>query len=962
MYNAKITESNILDFWKKDNTYKKSKQKNKKGKPFYFLQGPPYTSGRIHIGQAWNNALKDMALRFKRMSGFNVWDRAGYDMHGLPTENAVQKKLQFLDKAAIMTFGIDKFIKHCIEFSTEFANIMSEDLWRLGIWMDYDNAYMPIKNEFMENEWWLIKQAHKQKRLYKGKKIMHWCTSCETALAKHELEYENIKEQSIFLKFQLMSKKNEYLIIWTTTPWTIPFNLAVMVNPNIIYVKAKVNNEIWILAEDLAESVMNLLEKKFKIIEKIKGEKLKGLEYKHPLYEELKKEYDELKKKHKNVHTVILSEQYVTIEAGSGLVHCAPGCGPEDFEVGSEYNLPSFNTLDEKGKFTELEKFRGLIARKDDIKINELLKKKNSLLGESELEHEYPFCWRCHNPVIFRATEQWFLKIEDLIPKMLKTNEKVKWIPKWGKEAFNSWVKVLKDNSITRQRFWGTPVPIWECPNCKNVIVVGSIEELKKLAVSSIPKDLHKPWIDEIKLKCKCGAHAKRITDILDVWLDSGTTSWNCLYYPKRKDLFKKFFPADFILEATEQIKLWFSMLLMCSMVTLNKPSYKTVYMHGMILDWQGMKMSKSQDNIISPYEITDKYGVDIFRYYICETTAGENINFNWELVKQKQRHINILWNIKNYVLELAELLKINAEKIKPTLDIEEKYILSRVNTTIEEATKLFESYHIDQVITKVENLFLELSRFYIQIIREKSSIGTKKEKKAILYATYKTLLNCIKLFAPVCPFITEAIYQELRKEFKLKEESIHLCNWPKAKRSMIDKKLEQDFSLASEIIEKGLAARSEAGIGIRWPLSTLTITTNQKLNKNLERVIMKQLNVRKINMKKKTSKTGKKRILEIKLDTKLTPEFESEGYVRELARFIQSARKKAGLKKEQIIILAISAQKKIQKYTKEHKNFLKERVNASKINIREKIKEKYRHEFEKEIKKEKIKIAFSVR
>ncbi len=965
MYNFKTNELSVLKFWKDRTIYEKLKQKNKKGKPFYFLQGPPYTSGRIHIGQAWNNTLKDMTLRFKHMKGFNVWDRAGYDTHGLPTANLVQKKLQLLDKESIMQFGMDKFIKHCMETSNKYAKIMSEDLLRLGIWMDYKNAYMPNTNNFMENEWWLIKQAHKQKRLYKGKKIMHWCASCETALAKHELEYKDIKEKSIFLKFKLKNKKKddkkEYLIIWTTTPWTIPFNLAVMVNPKIDYVKAKVDNEIWILAKELVKNVIeDVLEKKYKIIETFKGKKLLGLEYESPFYKELKEQYNKLKKKHKKVHTIILSERYVTTETGSGLVHCAPGCGPEDFEVGHEYNIPPFNTLDEKGTFKDLGIFTNLIAKKDDSKINEILEKNNALLKIIEIKHEYPFCWRCNNPVIFRATEQWFLKIEDLIPKMLKINEKVEWIPKWGKEAFDSWIKVLRDNSITRQRFWGTPVPIWECNNCGKVIVIGSKKELQQKATTKIPENLHKPWVDDIKIKCnKCGANAKRIPDVLDVWLDSGTTSWNCLYYPKKKNFFNKFFPADFILEATEQIKLWFSMLSICGTIALKKPIYKTVYMHGMILDWKGKKMSKSLGNIISPYEVIDKYGVDVFRYYISEITAGENISFSWELVKQKHRHINILWNIKNYILELANLIKSNPEKIKPKPDIEEKYILSRCHTTIEEVTKLFENYHLDEVITKIESLFLELSRVYIQLIREKSSIGSKKEKQAILYATYQTLLNCIKLFSPVCPFITETIYQEFKKEFKLKKESIHLCEWPKSNKKLIDKKLEQDFSLALEIIEKTLAKRSEVGIGIRWPLAKLDIETNQKLNPKLEEVIKKQVNVKKINLKKKASK---KKILKVTLDIKISPELEAEGYARETARFIQGARKKAGLIKEQKITLIISCEKKIQDYIKKNVSFIKERVNASKLTIKNNIKQKQEHEFEKEIKKQKIKIAFSVK
>ena len=353
MYNFKEIEESVLKFWEEKKIYEKVKSKNKKGKKFYFLQGPPYTSGRIHIGQAWNNSMKDIVMRYKRMKGYNVWDRAGYDMHGLPTANAVQKSLKLKDKEEIKKYGLEKFIKKCIEFSSKNAKQMDKDLWRLGVWMDFENAYWPIKSDFIEGIWWFIKKAWEQKRLYKGKKIMHWCSHCETSLAKHELEYKNVKENSIFLKFKLKNEEG-YLIIWTTTPWTIPFNLAVMVNPDLDYVKAEVETENgkekWIVAKALAATfISGLLGLKFKVVEEFKGNKLEGLEYEHPLYDKLREIYDNLKEKWKNVHTVILSKEYVDVTAGSGLVHSAPGCGPEDYEVGKKYGLEAFNELDEEG-------------------------------------------------------------------------------------------------------------------------------------------------------------------------------------------------------------------------------------------------------------------------------------------------------------------------------------------------------------------------------------------------------------------------------------------------------------------------------------------------------------------------------------------------------------------------------------------------------------------------------------
>lgn len=961
MYAAKDKEKEVLNFWEKKKIYEKVKQKNKKGKPFYFLQGPPYTSGKIHIGTAWNNCLKDTVMRVKRMQGFNVWDRAGYDTHGLPTENAVQKKLGFKYKEDIEKYGLSKFIKECKKFSTDNAKLMSKDLKLLGVWMDFDNPYMTLSEDYIEGEWFFIKKAWEQKRIYKGKKVMHWCASCETALAKHELEYENVKDKSIFLKFKLKGKKNEYLIIWTTTPWTIPFNLAIMVNPEIEYVRCKVNNETWILAKALSNVVIaGVFEKDFKIIDEFKGQTMEGWEYEHPL-EELKSIYAELKKKYKNVHTIVLSEEYVTTDAGSGLVHCSPGSGPEDFEIGQKYNIPPFNTLDEKGAFQNLDGFTGMIAKKDDSKIVDILKKKGVLLAETEVEHEYPFCWRCNKPVIFRAVEQWFLKTDDLIPKLLKENEDVLWIPKFGKNNYDKWVENLKDNSVVRQRYWGCPFPLWKCdnPDCNHVEIIESKKELKKKA-KKLPIDLHKPWIDKVMWKCeKCKKGTMiRDPDILDVWIDAGTAGWNCLYYPRKKKYFD-LFPADFILEANEQVRLWFYMLNLCSLVALGKKSYNSVYMHGMILDWHGIKMSKSLGNIISPYEVIDKVGVDVFRYFMTQARAGENMSFNWEDLKMKQRSVQILWNLKNYLVELAKLNNFNPEKSKPQLDVEEKYMLSKTNSTIKQATELFNQYKLDETISPIENLYLELSRFYVQLIREKIVLGSTEQKKAIVWTLYDTLMNNLKLMAPICPFITEAIYQEFKKEFKLKEDSIHSCSWPTADNNVIDEKLEKEFEIAKQIIEKILAMRAEKNMGIRWPLAKAKIHVRNKLDKKITSLIESHVNIKKIEIKK-----GKE--LKVEIDMKLNIELETEGYVREFIRKIQDSRKKAGLQKENKIDLDLSLDdqdliKKINKYKFEK---LIEEKTGSNLNLfsTQELRKKREHSFEAKIKNKTVLISFDVR
>lgn len=881
MYDANEIEQEMLGFWSKNKTYEKAKQA--KGKEsYYFLDGPPYTSGKIHIGLAWNKILKDMVLRYKRMNGFDVWDRAGYDMHGLPTAHKVQEKFGIKHKDEIPKFGVAKFIEECKKLALTNLEKMNKDFIRLGIWMDFENAYKSVNNSFMEGEWWLVKKAHENKRLYEGEKTMHWCAHCATALAKHELEYKNVKDVSIFLKFPVVGKKNEFFIIWTTTPWTIPFNLAVMVHPDLDYIKAKVGNEIWILAKGLAPGLITAVaDKKYKVVEEFKGKKLKGLKYIHPFYKILPI-YKELEKKSKNIFTVVLSEEYVNLGSGSGLVHCAPGCGPEDYEVGHREKIPPFNNLSEAGVFPDnMGRFSGLTAKKDDQKFIDELKKDGSLIATTDIEHEYAHCWRCHKPVIFRTTRQWFFKVEDLKEQMRKLNKKVYWVPDWaGSRQFDSWLDNLRDNSITRQRYWGTPVPIWKCSKCKKYTVIGSVKELKKHA-KKVPGDLHKPHIDEVEIKCSCGSTQKRIPDILDVWIDAGTTSWTCLDYPQEKKYFKKLYPPDFILEGKDQIRGWFNLLFVASMVSMKKPSYKSVYMHGFIQDAQGRKMSKSLGNIISPYEVIDKYGADTLRYYMTwGATPGTDINYNFDDVKIKHRYLAVLWNIHKFLIDLARTInknpcKLDGKLMRNMFSVEEKYIISKLNSAIKKTTGLFERYYLNEVPGVIENLFLELSRTYIQLTREKASLGTEEDKEVVLYVIYKTFIEMLKLFAPVAPFITEKMYLNLKNAFGLKEESIHLFNWPRYNEKDINVELEKNIEIVKHITQSILSAREKTGFGVRWPLIEVVIETkdenNLKAIKELKEIIKKQTNIKEIDIVDRFEGTK----LTAKADyKKLKPEF----------------------------------------------------------------------------------------
>ncbi|MBW2980023.1 isoleucine--tRNA ligase [Candidatus Woesearchaeota archaeon] len=855
-YDPKTSEPEILQLWERKKIYAKAKAKNKGKKAFYFLDGPPYTSGRIHLGQAWNKALKDCVLRYKRMKGLDVWDRAGYDMHGLPTAHKVEEKFGIKNKDEIPKFGVGKFVEECKKLSLGNLELMNKDFIRLGVWMDFENAYRSVANSFMEGEWWLVKKAHENKRLYEGKKTMQWCAKCATALAKHELDYSNIKEDSIFVKFKVKGTENEYLIIWTTTPWTLAFNLAVMVNPEFDYVKAKVEGEVWIVAKGLVGALISgVANKKFEVVSELKGEALKGVKYEHPWLDEIKP-FAEIKSD--KLHTVVMSKEYVDLSAGSGLVHCAPGCGPEDYEVGHREGLPPFNNIDEAGMFPEsMGKFRNLIAKKDDKKFTEDLEKKGALVAVTPVEHEYAHCWRCHKPVIFRTTKQWFFKVEDLKEKMRELNKKVFWQPDWaGSNWFDSWLNNLRDNGITRQRYWGTPLPIWKCNKCGDYVVVGSVKELKKLA-GSVPDDLHRPYIDKVTIKCDCGGVKERIPDILDVWIDAGTTSWTCLDYPQKEELFKKLWPAEFILEGKDQIRGWFNLLLVASMISMNKHSYKACYMHGFVQDAQGRKMSKSLGNVISPYEVIDEYGADTLRYYLIGgANPGVDVNYNFEDVNIKSKNLMILWNLHKYLIDLTKNYSINPTKldlIDKEFSTEEIYIMSKLNSTIKNVTEAFEEYRLNDIPLMIEGLFLELSRTYIQLTREKITTGKDEDKKVVVYTIYKVLTEALKLFSTIVPFMTETIYQNIRHTYRLETESIHLFDWPSFDKTKIKADLESGMDITQNVVRSVLSAREKINLGVRWPLKEIIIVSRDKkvveAVEKLECSIKIQTNVKEIKV-----------------------------------------------------------------------------------------------------------------
>lgn len=865
-YDPQKVEQEIFQLWQKEKAYQKAKSKNKGNKKFYFLDGPPYASSAgIHLGTALNKILKDVIIRYRRMKGYFLRDQPGVDCHGLPIEVQVEKMLGFRKKADIEKYGIDKFVKKCKEIALYNAGQLSEQFKNLGVWMDWDNPYLTLKDDYIESAWWLIKKAWENGLLYEGERVVHWCPRCETVLSGYEVaqEYKEVSDPSIYVKFPVRGKEKEYILIWTTTPWTLPSNTGVMVHPDFIYAKVKVDDEIYILALERCNEVFREIGKKFEVLETFPGQKLEGLGYLPPLLDEVPLQRKLLEEG--KAYRVVLSKEYVSLKEGTGCVHSAPGHGEEDFEVGLTYGLPAVCPVDTKGVFTkEAGKYAGLFVKDADKEIIEDLRKKGLLLWSGKVTHRYPHCWRCKTPLLLRLTKQWFIKVSAFKNKMLKENERVKWIPEWaGASRFRNWLESVRDWVLSRQRYWGIPLPIWICNKCGKKIVVGSKDNLLKMTVS-VPSEfeLHRPWVDQIVLNCECGGKMQRVPDVIDVWFDSGIASFACLGYPRNGEEFEKWWPADVVLEGHDQTRGWFYTLLCTSMIAFNRRPYETVVMHGFTLDAEGREMHKSLGNYIAPEEVIEKYGRDPLRLYELQCTLWEDIRFNWNGVKEALRDLNIIWNVYVFASTYMEMDKFNPlehslKELLPFMKIEDKWILSRLQLIIEKVTNHMDKYLFHEALRLLLNFTIEdVSRWYIRLVRRRVWIETEAKEKLAAYTTLYTILrNCLLLLAPFIPFITEALYQKfVRPVEKDAPISVHLCDWPTPIKELIDEKLEQQVILARDIVSAIIQARqsTKPPIKIRQPLSkAIVVTDSQEVVEtveDLQDLIKDQANIKEIS------------------------------------------------------------------------------------------------------------------
>lgn len=934
MYNIQTVEKEMLDFWKKNKIFEKLRKKNLGGKRWSFIDGPITANNSMGVHHAWGRTYKDLFQRFKSMQGHELRYQNGFDCQGLWVEREEEKSLGLKDKKDIEKFGILEFVNACKERVEKFSKIQTEQSIRLGYWMDWDNSYYTMSDENNLHNWFLLKSYFEKGWLYKGKDAVPWCWRCGTASSKHDIATEGYKEvqhNGLFMRFPLKDEPKTYFIIFTTTPWTVPANVSIAVNENLDYIKVKIEDvNYWIVESRISE-----IKEEHEVIDKKKGRELEGIEYEMP--------YMNFEVQKNSPHKVVLWD-YASGEEGTGIVHIAPGCGAEDFNLGKREGLPAISPLDESGIYNE---GFGNFTNKKYSEVSKMvvkdLEERGFLYKVTKIRHRYPHCWRCGEELVFRLVDEWYIKSDEIRKKLISENKKVNWYPEYGKARQEEWFKNMGDWLISRERYWGLPLPIWIC-ECGKTEVMGSLDELREKAVDkkivdNLP-EIHRPWIDEIKIKCTCGREASRIKDVGDAWLDAGIVPFSTIGpYLKNKKEWERWYPADLISENIPgQFRGWFNALFWSGVSLTGKAPFKALFGYETLKDEKGEEMHKSKGNAIWFDDAVEKAGADPIRLLFCLQDPSQDLRFGYNVLKEPANSLSILYNVSKLI--------VNSEKTK-TKSIEDKWILSRLNNLIKKTTEELENFHPHTATRMMQNFWLnDLSRGYIQIIRDRLSSEDESAKET-LKEVYITL---VKLCAPIVPFISEKIWQSLGRNIA-KEESVHLTEWPKFELKKIDNNLEEQFSNALKIIEIGLAERDKEKIGLRWPLAKAEISTEHKIEKELEEIIERQLNVKRVSIKK-----GKN--TSVSLDTKQTPELEAEGFVREISRRVQVERKNKGLKKEDKISLSIFIDDKIKSNISELSEFLKEKTGSKDIKFIDSPDVKFS---EIVIKDKKIQFYFSV-
>ena len=953
MYNFKETEEEILKFWKKNKIFEKSVEKPAPKGDYVFYDGPPFITGLPHYGTILPSIIKDAIPRFWTMKGFSVERVWGWDCHGLPAENQVEKKLGLKNKKGIEKLGVGKFVSACKNYVNDVSEQWDWYIESIGRWVDMKNAYRTMDLNFMESVIWSFKELYKKGLIYEGYRSSLHCPRCATPLSKFEItmdagSYKNVTELSVVVKFKLKDSSKFKLnsvevLAWTTTPWTLPGNLALAINKKIKYVVISIDNKNYILAKKRINEILK--NTKYKIIKEFSGTELIGLEYK-PLFDLENKEINENKNTYKIYH-----EDFVNVEDGTGVVHIAPNFGEDDFESGKKNKLPMVDLMDDNGIYTEQSgEWKGVYFKKAG---KEVLKKLDeNLFSKFNYTHSYPFCYRCSTPLIYKTQKAWYLNTDKIRKDLIKTNENINWIPDYFKQGrFKYNLQNAPHWCLSRSRYWGSPIPVWKCEKCEKIKVVGSIKEIEKLSGQKV-KDLHRPEIDKPKFKCKCGGAMNRVPEILDCWFESGSMPYAQGHYPfERKKDFKKIFPADFITEYTGQLRGWFYYLHVLSNSLFNSESFKNVIVTGVLAGNDGRKMSKSYGNYPDPKETIEKYGGDAMRMYFLNSPViiGGDMNIDEKGIKDSLRkNVMLLNNIYKFYEpynKKGQVKKISSENV---LD---KWIVSRLNELIKTITENMEKYDIPSATKPITQFIEDLSVVYIRQNRERIN---NKDKDAI--DTLKFVLeNLSKVIAPFMPFISENIWQKLNHfNFKKSNQSVHLQSWPKYDEKQIDKKLIQDIESVREIISMALKEREINKIPLKQPLQKLEVKCIN-LPERYFQIILKETNVKKIGVKKSKE-------IAVKLNTKITPELEAEGYAREISRQVQAFRKKLGLEKKDKIELTIFTDDKFKDILDKFKESVAERTNSKRLSIVTTNKERFKNEINFKIKDKRGKIVIVVK
>ena len=858
MYKKVSTDMNFVErekqvekFWEDNQIFEKS-MKVREGNPSYvFYDGPPTANGKPHIGHVETRVIKDMIPRYRTMKGYQVPRKAGWDTHGLPVELEVEKKLGLDGKDQIEKYGVEPFIEQCKESVWKYEGMWEDFSHTVGFWADMKNPYVTYHNDYIESEWWALKEIWKKGLLYEGHKIVPYCPRCGTPLSSHEVAqgYKDVKERSAVVRFKVKGE-DAYILAWTTTPWTLPSNVALCVNPDEDYVKVTSKGYTYYMAAALVDTVLG---EGAEVLEHYQGKDLEFKEY-EPLFP-----YAEKRIGNKKAYYVVC-DTYVTLTDGTGVVHIAPAFGEDDSKVGHRYDLPFVQLVNEKGEMTEETPWAGTFCKKADMAVLQALEDKDLLFDAPLFEHSYPHCWRCDTPLIYYARETWFIRMTAVKEDLIRNNNTINWIPESiGKGRFGDWLENVQDWGLSRNRYWGTPLPVWQC-ECGHQDCIGSIEELKEKA-DNCPDDieLHRPYIDAVTIKCpKCGKEMHRVPEVIDCWFDSGSMPFAQHHYPfENKETFEKQFPAQFISEAVDQTRGWFYSLLAISTLLFNKAPYENVIVLGLVQDENGQKMSKSKGNAVDPFDALQTYGADAIRWYFYTSSAPWlPSRFAGKTVVEGQRKfMGTLWNTYAFFVLYANIDNFDATKYSLEYDklaVMDKWLLSRLESTVKAVDDNLANYRIPEAAKALQSFVDDMSNWYVRRSRERFWAKGMEQDKINAYMTlYTALVTVAKAAAPMIPFMTEDIYQNLVKSIDASApESIHLCDFPEVHENWIDPKMEEDMADLLEIVVMGRAARNTANIKNRQPIGTMYVKSEFQLSEFYKEIIEDELNVKEVVFK----------------------------------------------------------------------------------------------------------------